>query len=129
MQNGTCQKETDGANVILDIVGGDYVARNVDAASVDGRILQLAFNKGSKIEIDLRPIQRKRLILTGSTLRARTDSYKATIARQLMESVWPKIEAGLIRPRVFKTFPLSQAVDAHRLMESATHFGKIILTP
>jgi putative PIG3 family NAD(P)H quinone oxidoreductase len=123
------QTEAEGANVILDIVGGDYIARNFEASSPDARILQLAFNKGSKIEIDLRPIQRKRLLFTGSTLRVRPDSFKSEIARQLRKRVWPKFEAKKIKPNVYKTFPLKQAVEAHRLMESATHFGKIILIP
>ncbi len=123
------QAEAGGANVIVDIVGGDYVARNFEVAAMDARIIQLAFNKGSRVDIDLRPIQRKRLVLTGSTLRPRPDAYKAEITRQLKEQVWPKIESGLIRPSIYQTFPLAQAEQAHRLMESAAHFGKIILVP
>jgi len=123
------RKESKGANVILDIVGGDYIARNIKASLPDARILQLAFNKGSKIEINLMPIMLKRLVFTGATLRSRPDSFKSEIARQLREKVWPKIEAGEIKPRIYKTFPLKRAVEAHRLMESATHFGKIILEP
>ena len=119
--------ETNGAHVILDIVGGDYIARNMKAAAPDGRIIQLAFNKGSKIEINLMPVMLKRLIYTGSTLRSRPDAFKAEIAAQLRQKVWPKIEAGEIKPYIYKTFPLEQAPDAHRLMESATHVGKIIL--
>jgi len=121
------RNEVKGANVILDIVGGDYVERNIKAAAPDARIIQLAFNKGSKIQIDLMPIMLKRLVYTGSTLRSRPDAFKTEIARQLREKVWPKIEAGKIKPSVYKTFPLDQAADAHRLMEGATHVGKIIL--
>lgn len=119
--------ETGGANVILDIVGGDYIARNIRAAAPDARIIQLAFNKGSTVEINLMPIMLKRLVYTGSTLRSRPDAFKAEIARQLREKVWPLIEAGQIKPLLYKTFPLAQAADAHRLMESATHTGKIML--
>lgn len=121
--------ETKGANVILDIVGGDYIARNIKASSPDARIIQLAFNKGSIVEINLMPIMLKRLVYTGSTLRSRPDSFKSEIARQLREKVWPKIEAGEIKPRIYKTFPLKLAVEAHRLLERAAHFGKIILEP
>lgn len=121
------RNEVKGANVILDIVGGDYVERNIKAAAPDARIIQLAFNKGSKIQIDLMPIMLKRLVYTGSTLRSRPDAFKTEIARQLREKVWPKIEAGKIKPSVYKTFPLDQAADAHRLMEGTTHVGKIIL--
>ncbi len=121
------RSEAKGADVILDIVGGDYIARNIKASAPDARIIQLAFNKGSKIEINLMPIMLKRLIYTGSTLRSRPDAFKTEIAGQLKEQVWPKIEAGEVKPYVYKTFPLEQAADAHRLMESATHVGKIIL--
>jgi NADPH:quinone reductase len=121
------RNEAKGADVILDIVGGDYIARNIRAAAPDARIIQLAFNKGSTIEINLMPIMLKRLVYTGSTLRSRPDTFKTEIARQLQEKVWPLIEAGSIKPLLSKTFPLAQAADAHRFMESATHIGKIIL--
>ncbi len=121
------RSEAKGADVILDIVGGDYIARNIKASAPDARIIQLAFNKGSKIEINLMPIMLKRLVYTGSTLRSRPDGFKSEIATQLKDKVWPKIEAGEVKPSVYRTFPLEQAADAHRLMESATHVGKIIL--
>ncbi|MFC1533974.1 NAD(P)H-quinone oxidoreductase [Thermodesulfobacteriota bacterium] len=121
------RSEAKGADVILDIVGGDYIERNIKASAPDARIIQLAFNKGSKVEINLMPIMLKRLIYTGSTLRSRPDSYKTEIARQLKEKVWPLIESGAIKQIIFKTYPLSQAEDAHRLMESAAHVGKIVL--
>jgi NADPH2:quinone reductase len=123
------RNEVEGADVILDIVGGDYIERNIKAAKPDGRIVQLAFNKGSKVEINLMPIMLKRLVYTGSTLRSRPDRFKTEVARQLKEQVWPRIEAGTIKPKVDKTFALAQAAAAHRLMESAQHFGKIILKP
>jgi len=123
------RSEARGANVILDIVGGDYIARNIKAAAPDARILQLAFNLGSKVEINLMPIMLKRLIYTGSTLRSRPDTFKAEIARQLKEQVWPKIESGEVKPRIDRTFPLTEAAEAHKLMESAGHVGKIILLP
>jgi putative PIG3 family NAD(P)H quinone oxidoreductase len=121
------RSDVKGAHVILDIIGGDYIARNIKASAPDGRIVQLAFNKGSKIEINLMPIMLKRLMYTGSTLRSRPDAFKTEIARQLKEKVWPKIAAGQVKPSVYKIFPLDQAQAAHRLMESATHVGKIIL--
>jgi putative PIG3 family NAD(P)H quinone oxidoreductase len=121
------RQEAGGANVILDIVGGDYIARNIRAAAPDARIIQLAFNKGSTVEINLMPIMLKRLVYTGSTLRSRPDAFKTEIARQLQEQVWPLLEAGQIKPLLYKTLPLAQAADAHRLMESATHTGKIML--
>ena len=121
------RSEARGANVILDIVGGPYVARNIKAAASDARIVQLAFNLGSKIEIDLMPIMLKRLVYTGSTLRSRPADYKAHIAETLEEKVWPLIEQGKIRPVTNKVFPLAQAAQAHALMESAGHTGKILL--
>ena len=121
------RNEAQSANVILDIVGGDYIARNIRAAAPDARLIQLAFNKGSTVEINLMPIMLKRLVYTGSTLRSRPDTFKTEIIHQLKEKVWPLIEAGQIKPLLYKTFPLAQATEAHRLMESATHIGKIML--
>lgn len=120
------RQEVQGADVILDIVGGDYIARNIKAAAPDARIIQLAFNKGSDIQINLMPIMLKRLVYTGSTLRSRPDAFKTEIIRQLREKVWPLFEAGTIKPLIYTTFPLAQAADAHRLMESAAHVGKIL---
>jgi putative PIG3 family NAD(P)H quinone oxidoreductase len=117
-----------GADVILDMVGGDYLDRNLRAAAVDGRIVMIAFLRGAKTEINLNLIMQKRLTLTGSTLRARPVAEKGRISRALAEKVWPLIDAGKIRPVVHKTFPLAQAAEAHRLMESSTHIGKIVLT-
>jgi NADPH2:quinone reductase len=115
-------------NVILDMVGGDYVARNLRCIAMHGRIVNIAFQKGSKVEVDLLPIMVKRLTLTGSTLRPRTVAEKAEIARSLEAKVWPLFAAGKCKPVIFRTFPLADAAGAHRLMESSLHVGKIVLT-
>jgi NADPH:quinone reductase len=118
-----------GVDVILDIVGGPYLPRNVRALAVEGRLVQIAFLQGSKVEnFDFMPVMLKRLTLTGSTLRPRSVEQKAQIARELHEKVWPLLEAGTVRPVVHKTFPLAQVAEAHRLMESSAHIGKIMLT-
>jgi len=117
------------ADVILDMVGGDYVARNFRVAAMHGRIVNIAFQKGSRIEIDLLPIMLKRLTLTGSTLRPRSVAEKAEIARALEENVWPLFAAGRCRPVIHRTFPLAEAAAAHRLMETSSHIGKIVLVP
>jgi NADPH:quinone reductase len=115
------------ADLALDMVGGDYVARNFKVMAMEGRIVQIAFQKASKIEIDLLPIMLKRLILTGSTLRPRTVSQKAEIARELEAKVWPLLAKGQCRPIIHAAFPLTKAAEAHRMMESSVHTGKIIL--
>ena len=116
-----------GVDVILDMVGGDYVQRNIKALAVDGRLCYIAFLGGSKVEIDLTPLMLKRITLTGSTLRARSVDFKAGIARQLREKVWPLIEAGQVKPVMARSFPLTAAAEAHALMESSQHIGKIVL--
>ena len=116
-----------GVNVILDMVGGDYVARNIRALARDGRLVNIAYLKGSKVEVDMIPIMLKRLTLTGSTLRPQSVERKGEIAAALEHTVWPLIEAGEIKPVIHATFPLAQAADAHRLMESGVHIGKIVL--
>jgi len=117
-----------GVDVILDMIGGDYVARNYDAAAADGRIVQIAVQGGPKATIDVTRIMLKRLTHTGSTLRARPVAEKAAIARALAEKVMPLVAAGSVKPVVFKTFPLAEAAAAHALMETSTHIGKIVLT-
>lgn len=117
-----------GVDVILDMVGGDYVAKDIEALAPDGRLVFIAFQKGSKAELDLLPMMMKRLTVTGSTLRPRTVAFKSALARHLEEKVSPLLAAGRCKPLIFKTFPLAQAADAHRLMESSTHIGKIVLT-
>jgi NADPH2:quinone reductase len=117
-----------GVDVILDMVGGDYVARNMEALAIEGRLVNIAFLGGSRVDLDLRPIMSKRLAITGSTLRPISAERKAAIATALRERIWPLIEAGRIKPVVHATFPLAQAAEAHRLMESSAHIGKIMLT-
>jgi NADPH2:quinone reductase len=117
-----------GADIILDMVGGDYVQRNITCAAVEGRIVNIAFLHGARVEIDLNQVMRKRLVLTGSTLRPRSVPEKGAIAHELRRRIWPLIESGKIKPVVYRTFPLAEAADAHRLMESSTHIGKIVLT-
>jgi len=116
-----------GADVILDIVGGAYVERNIKATRHDARIVQLAFALGSKVQIDLMPIMLKRLHYTGSTLRSRSDAFKRDVARELEAKVWPLFAAGTLKPVVGTTLPLAEAAEAHRLMERAGHCGKIVL--
>ena len=121
------EKQNLKADVILDMVGGDYVARNMKVAALHGRIVQIAFQKGSKIEADFLPIMLKRLTFTGSTLRPRSVAEKALIAVELEDKVWPLLEQGQCKPQIFKTFPLAEAASAHALMESSVHMGKIVL--
>ncbi len=117
-----------GIDLTLDMVGGDYFMRNVEAAAIEGRIVQIAFLRGSKIEVALDPIMRKRLTYTGSTLRPRSVAQKGEIAAALREKVWPLLASGQVRPLIYKTFPLAEAAAAHALMEADTHIGKIVLT-
>jgi NADPH2:quinone reductase len=119
--------EGKGVDVILDMVGGDYVGRNLAVAAMHGRIVNIAFLKGSKVDVDLLPIMIKRLTLSGSTLRPRTVAEKAAIARALEAKAWPLLAQGKIKPQIYKTFPLAEAAEAHRLMESSAHVGKIVL--
>ena len=120
-------RKAGGANVILDIVGGPNIEKNLKAATHDARLIQLAFAQGSKVEINLMPVMLKRLTYTGSTLRTRPSAFKARVARELEDKVWPLIAAGKIKPVVNATFPLADAGKAHALMESSTHLGKIVL--
>ena len=120
------QKET--VNVILDMVGGDYVPKELRCLAEDGRLVFIAFLRGMKAEMDIGLVMRKRLTITGSTLRPRPVAFKGSIAKSLRERIWPLIEGGRIKPEIYKTFPLEQAAEAHRLMESSQHIGKIVLT-
>ncbi|MGH8638624.1 MAG: zinc-binding dehydrogenase, partial [Burkholderiales bacterium] len=120
-------RQAGGANVILDIVGGPNIEKNIKAAAHDARIIQLAFALGSKVEINLMPIMLKRLTYTGSTLRTRPPEFKARIASELRAQVWPLIESGRIRTVTSRTFPLADAAKAHATMEGAEHAGKILL--
>jgi len=117
-----------GVDVILDMVGGDYVPKELRCLADEGRLVFIAFLRGPKTELDINEVMRRRLKLTGSTLRPRPVEFKGAIAASLRERVWPLIEAGKIKPVIFKTFKLEQACEAHRLMESSQHIGKLVLT-
>ncbi|MBK0328667.1 NAD(P)H-quinone oxidoreductase [Rhodobacteraceae bacterium F11138] len=122
-------RDAGGANMILDIIGGDYVARNIKAASPDARIVQLAFNAGSKVEINLMPVMLKRLVYTGSTLRSRPEGFKSDVAADLRARVWALFGRGQLAAQTHQIFPFEQAAQAHEVMEKATHRGKILLSP
>ncbi|HWI19943.1 MAG TPA: zinc-binding dehydrogenase, partial [Vicinamibacterales bacterium] len=115
-------------NLILDIVGGDYIQRNLDLLAVEGRIVQISFLKSPRAEVDFSMLMRKRCTITGSTLRPRTPAEKGVIARELLQQVWPLLENGTVAPVIHKVFPLADAASAHRLMEESAHIGKLILT-
>ena len=117
-----------GVDLILDMVGGDYIKRNIEALRQNGRMISIAFLQGSKVEIDFMPVLRKWLTITGSTLRPRSVAEKQKIAEQLFESVWPLLETGKVKPEIAEVFPLNDAEKAHELMEASTHIGKIVLT-
>jgi NADPH2:quinone reductase len=117
-----------GVNVILDMVGGDYVPRELKCLAEEGRLVFIAYLRGARSELDIDAVMRKRLTVTGSTLRPRSSEFKGYLARNLREKIWPLIEAGRIKPQVYKTFPLAQAAEAHRVMESSQHIGKLVLT-
>jgi putative PIG3 family NAD(P)H quinone oxidoreductase len=116
-----------GADVILDMVGGDYTARNLDALATEGRLVQIAFLKSPQVTLDLSQVMRRRLWITGSTLRPRTVAEKTAIARALEAEVWPLVASGRVRPVIDTVFPLAAAADAHRRMEAGEHVGKIVL--
>ena len=118
-----------GVNVILDMVGAPYMTKNVRCLGRDGRLVMIAFLQGSKVqEFDFVQVMVKRLTITGSTMRPRTTAQKGAIAADLREKVWPVLDTGRCPPVIHATFPLAQAAEAHRLMESSAHIGKIILT-
>jgi len=121
--------EGKGVNVILDMVGGPYFPKNIRLLADEGRLVQIALMQGSKAEVDFRSLLLKRVTLTGSTLRPRSVEEKTKIAQALQKNVWPLLESGAIRPIIHETFPLKQASEAHRLMESSAHIGKILLKP
>ena len=116
-----------GVDVVLDMVGGEYFARNVEALAVEGRLVEIATLQGVKAELNIQTIMQRRLTVTGSTLRARPVADKGAIATALMQQVWPLIESGAVRPLIHATFPLRDAAEAHRVMESGVHIGKLVL--
>ena len=122
-------REAGGANMVLDIIGGDYVARNIKAASPDARLVQIAFNAGSEVSLNLMPIMLKRLVYTGSTLRSRPEDFKTRVAQVLATEIWPLFAENRLRTTTHTVLPFAQAAQAHALMESGTHMGKILLTP
>lgn len=116
-----------GVNLILDMVGGDYVARNLELLADDGRLVQIAFLKSSRVELDLMQVMRRRLTITGSTLRPQSVAAKGAIARALETQVWPLLAAGTVRPVIHAVLPIERAAEAHRMMEAGEHIGKIVL--
>ena len=116
-----------GVDLVLDMVGGDYVSRNLEALAVEGRLVQIAFLRGGRVEVNLAPLMQKRLTFTGSTLRPRTPEEKGAIARALHQLVWPRFERGELRPVIHATCPLERASDAHAMLEAGEHVGKIVL--
>jgi NADPH2:quinone reductase len=116
-----------GVDVVLDMVGGDYLPREVECTAEDGRIALIAVQGGTKAQMDVAALLRKRLWIVGSTLRPRSIAYKTVIAQELRERVWPLIEAGKVKPVIHTVFPATQAAQAHALMESSVHVGKIVL--
>lgn len=118
-----------GVNVVLDMVGGDYIQKNINCLAPDGRHVSIAFLQGPQVAINMMPVMLKRLTLTGSTLRPRDNGFKGAIANALREKVWPLLERGKLKPVVHAVLPLGEANEAHRLMEASSHMGKIILEP
>ncbi len=118
----------EGVDVILDMVGGEYTERNIRVLAPRGRLLQIAFMGGSRVNLDLRPVLTKRLVITGSALRPRTVEEKGAIAQELLAEVWPLLAKGVVKPIIDRTFPLHAAAEAHRYLEAGEHIGKIVLT-
>jgi NADPH:quinone reductase-like Zn-dependent oxidoreductase len=121
-------RDMGGADVVLDIVGGAYVQKNLDVLNDQGRLIMIAFLKGPTVQLNLMRLMLKRLTLTGSTLRARPTEEKARIAHEVERTVWPWIENGRVRPVIDSTFPLAEAEQAHARLQSGEHAGKIVLT-
>lgn len=116
-----------GVDVVLDMVGAEYFPRNLEALAIEGRLVEIATQRGAKVELNIQTVMQRRLTITGSTLRARSIDEKGRVAAGVRKHVWPLIESGKVRPHIFKTFPLREAAAAHRLMESSAHIGKIVL--
>jgi NADPH:quinone reductase len=116
-----------GVDVILDMVAGEYFAKHLELLAKDGRLIHIATQRGAKVEFDLRTVMMKRLLITGSTLRSRSVAEKTALRDSIEQHVWPLVAAGAVRPIVYSVFPLAEAAEAHRLMESSRHIGKILL--
>lgn len=121
------QTQGRGVDIVLDMVGGSYIPRNIDCLAEEGRHVSIAFLSGPKTEVNFAPIMLRRLVVTGSTLRPRSSAFKAAIADQLHRLVWPLLENGTIKPPIDSHYPMAQAAEAHKRMESSTHMGKIVL--
>ena len=117
-----------GVDVVLDIIGGDYLPRNIDALAMNGRLVQIGLIGGARAQLNLGPVLQRRLTITGSTLRARTVEEKGALAAEVERHVWPLLASGAVAPVIDRTFPLSHAADAHRAIEAGTHIGKVVLT-
>ncbi len=117
-----------GVNAVLDMVGGDYVPRNLDCLADDGRHVTIAFQRGAKTEVDISQVMRRRLTMTGSTLRARSADFKAALADEIARTVWPRLAEGAWKPAMDKAFPLAEAAAAHARMQAGEHVGKIVLS-
>lgn len=116
-----------GVDLILDMVGGDYIQKNVSLLALEGRLVQISFLQTGIVTFDFRPVMAKRLTITGSTLRPRSVELKSAIAEGLRRDIWPLLDSGAVKPFLYATFPLEEARRAHELMESSTHLGKIVL--
>ena len=117
-----------GIDVILDMVGGDYVDRNIQLAAVNGRIVNIAYLQGSQVTANLMPVMLKRLVLTGSTLRAREPEFKAALVAEVLAKAWPWLDDGSLQPVIHQVFSFAEAGEAHRVMEASSHIGKLILS-
>jgi len=126
-QNFETELQNEGVDVILDMIGGNYLSKNINILNPDGRLVHINAVDGSRVDLDIREVMTKRLTITGSTLRGREYAFKKQVAKEIRMNVWPLIESGKFKPVIYKTFPLAQAAEAHRLLEDGSHTGKIIL--
>jgi NADPH2:quinone reductase len=126
-QNFETELQNEGVDVILDMIGGDYLSKNINILNPEGRLVHINSVGGSRVDLDIRKVMVKRLTITGSTLRSREYGFKKQVAEEIRKNVWPLIESKKFKPVIFKTFPFSEASEAHRLLEEGTHTGKIIL--
>lgn len=126
-QNFETELQNEGVDVILDMIGGNYLSKNINILNPDGRLVHINAVDGSRVDLDIRKVMTKRLTITGSTLRSREYAFKRQVAKEIQMNVWPLIESGKFKPVIYKTFPLAQAAEAHRLLEDGSHTGKIIL--
>lgn len=126
-QNFETELQYEGVDVILDMIGGDYLAKNINILKPEGRLVHINAVSGSRVDLDIRKVMTKRLTVTGSTLRSREYEFKKQLAKEIQKNVWPLIEYKKFKPVIFKTFPFSEAAEAHRLLDDGSHTGKIIL--